>query len=70
MSDESTGLWHEFVGWDDDHILRFSAGLSNKFVEFEFNPASGVVHTNAETASSFIAVTKNGIDKVLYKRLP
>jgi len=58
MSDKSTGLWHEFVEWNEDHILCSSTGLSNKLVEFDFNPATGEVHTTTETASSFIAITK------------
>jgi len=44
----------------------FSSGLSNKLVEFDFNPTTGGGYTTTETASSFIAIMKDGIGKISY----
>ena len=53
-------LWHEFLGWQRDHILRFSAGLSGDSVEFRYDPEAKTVYGVTNTSASFRAMSATG----------
>ncbi|HET6282159.1 MAG TPA: hypothetical protein VFH73_14425 [Polyangia bacterium] len=61
--DGDTGLWHEFGGWRQGHLLEFSAGLSGDKVSFTADVTSGRVWS--ATANRFEAITTKGRSKVL-----
>lgn len=61
--DGDTGLWHEFGGWREGHLLEFSAGLSGDKVSFTTDVTSGRVWS--ATANTFEAITTTGRSKVL-----
>ncbi|MEA1933834.1 MAG: hypothetical protein U9N60_05315 [Thermodesulfobacteriota bacterium] len=63
-TDNSTKLWHEFIGWQKPHSIYFSAGLSGRLIEFIFDPTTGEVRTQTAAGSSFRAITKSGITEV------
>ena len=58
--DASPALWHEFIGWEAPHTLRFAAGLSGDLVEFEFDPKTRLVRSKSPNAGSFVAITAEG----------
>jgi hypothetical protein len=61
---DSPMLWHEFLGWEGERVLRFSAGLSGRAVEFRFDPGTGDVRAETPAPGSFRAVTRNGVTAV------
>jgi hypothetical protein len=60
----STRLWHQFVGWHEPHIFKFSAGLSGKQVGFTFHPGTGETYTQTPHASAYEAVTNSRVSSV------
>lgn len=60
----STRLWHEFVGWQDPHVFKFSAGLSGRQIGFVFNPGTGETHTQTPDANAYEAITTSGVSPV------
>ncbi|HEY5704135.1 MAG TPA: hypothetical protein VIS96_01010 [Terrimicrobiaceae bacterium] len=58
--DDSPLLWHEFLGWQRHHLLRFSAGLSGDSVEFQYDPEAKTVYGLANTPASFRAISAMG----------
>jgi len=57
---DSPLLWHQFLGWQRDHVLRFSAGLSGTAVEFRYDPEAKRVYGLTNTFASFRALTPTG----------